>query len=226
MTTERDSRSRIVLSWLREDAHENPELVLLRALDEIDTTPQRRPWWPGGRPYIMSTYAKMAAAAAVVLVVAVVGYQFLTGRAGPGTPTSAPSPSPSALAQGTFVSHGVSIELDAVGDGANVTGTLEARDEGGGTWSVDLQCTATNDLGLVLIGGEVTASTQLQEFPVGSDTAMIFERGSPVKAIIFVPMSDPPAADCMTFLASLPTEDTSPGAAALEPVDGTLVLRP
>ena len=34
MTTERDTSTRIVLSWLREDAHENAEHALLRALDE------------------------------------------------------------------------------------------------------------------------------------------------------------------------------------------------
>ena len=49
MTTERDPRTRTVLSWLREDAHENAERVLLRALDEVDTTPQRRSRWPAWR---------------------------------------------------------------------------------------------------------------------------------------------------------------------------------
>ena len=49
MTTERDPRTRTVLSWLREDQHENAERVLLRALDEVDTTPQRRSWWPAWR---------------------------------------------------------------------------------------------------------------------------------------------------------------------------------
>ena len=38
MTTEHDPRTRIVLSWLREDARENPERMLLRPLDEVDAT--------------------------------------------------------------------------------------------------------------------------------------------------------------------------------------------
>ena len=50
MTTEHDPRTRIVLSWLREDAHENPEQMLLRALDEVDATPQRRSWGRRGGP--------------------------------------------------------------------------------------------------------------------------------------------------------------------------------
>ena len=71
MTTEHDPRTRIVLSWLREDAHENPEHMLLRALDEVDATPQRRSWWPAWRSNRMNTYAKLIVAAAAVLVVAV-----------------------------------------------------------------------------------------------------------------------------------------------------------
>ena len=103
MTTERDPRTRIVLSWLREDAHENAERVLLRALDEVDATPQRRSWWPAWRSNSMNTYAKLIAAAAAVLLVAVVGYQFLPGNGGVGgQPTIAPSPSPTLLARGTF----------------------------------------------------------------------------------------------------------------------------
>ncbi len=83
MTTERDPQTRLVLSWLREDARENAERVLLRALDEVDTTPQRRSWWPAWRTNRMKTLANPAAAAAV-LAVAIVGYQFLPKGFGPG----------------------------------------------------------------------------------------------------------------------------------------------
>ena len=117
MTTERDPRTRIVLSWLREDAHENAERVLLRALDEVDTTPQRRSWWPAWRSNLMNTYAKLIAAAAAVLLVAVVGSQFLPGNGGVGgQPTIAPSPSPALLARGTFKILGAEVELRATGE--------------------------------------------------------------------------------------------------------------
>ena len=46
MTTERDPRTRIVLSWLHADAHEDAEGVLRRALDEVDATSQRGRSWP------------------------------------------------------------------------------------------------------------------------------------------------------------------------------------
>ena len=95
MTTERDPGTRIVLSWLREDAHENAERVLLRALDVVDTTPQRRSWWPARRS-LMPAYAKLVVAAAAFVVVAVVGYNLIprNGNGGPVTPTPTASPIP------------------------------------------------------------------------------------------------------------------------------------
>ena len=59
MTAERDPDTRIVLSWLREESHENAERVLLRVFDEVDTTPQRRSWWPAWRTGPMNLYAKL-----------------------------------------------------------------------------------------------------------------------------------------------------------------------
>ena len=98
MTTERDPRTRIVLSWLREDAHENAEHVLLRALDEVDTTRQRRSWWPARRSPQMNRLVIAVSAAAAVLAVAIIGFDLLsTPTVGPPqsvTPTTAPSPSP------------------------------------------------------------------------------------------------------------------------------------
>jgi hypothetical protein len=95
MTTERDPGTRIVLSWLREDAHENAERVLLRALDEVDTTQQRRSWRPAWRFDEMHVSMKLGLAAAAVVVVLLAGYQLLprTGSFG-GTPTAAPTASP------------------------------------------------------------------------------------------------------------------------------------
>jgi hypothetical protein len=109
MTSDGDSRTRIVLSWLREDAHENAEHALLRALDEVETTPQRRSWRPARRSPAMNAYAKLAIAAAAVLLVAIVGYRFLpsnsvTGGAPTAAPSQAsapPSASPSASAVGS-----------------------------------------------------------------------------------------------------------------------------
>jgi hypothetical protein len=94
MTTEHDSRTRIVVSWLREDAHENAERVLLAALNEIDHTQQRRSLWPARRFSDMNNVAKVLVATAAVVAVAFAGVNLLPGSgAGPG---AQPLPSPTA----------------------------------------------------------------------------------------------------------------------------------
>ncbi|MFL5686380.1 MAG: hypothetical protein ACJ77D_10045 [Chloroflexota bacterium] len=77
-----------------------PDWVLASALETIESTPQRRvliraPW----RPIDMSTFAKVAIAAVVVLAVGVIGVSMLGPRSssvGGGQPTASPSPSASA----------------------------------------------------------------------------------------------------------------------------------
>ena len=149
MTTERDPRTRIVLSWLREDAHENAERVLLRALDEVDATPQRRSLGGrrGGRTD-MNSYAEAIVAAAAVLVIAVVGYQFLPGNGGVGSqPTIAPSPSPTLLARASSGSRSCG-RADATGHGSDVTGTMTVSNEEM-SLTVDLECALTAEDGIV-----------------------------------------------------------------------------
>jgi hypothetical protein len=91
--TNLDTQTRVVVSWLREDAHENAERVLLAALNEIDHTQQRRSWWPTRRSPDMNNLAKVLVATAAVVAVLVVGMQFL--RSAPGGVGAAPSASPS-----------------------------------------------------------------------------------------------------------------------------------
>jgi hypothetical protein len=102
MTTEHDTRTRIVVSWLRDDAHENAERVLLSALNEIDHTRQRRSWWPAWRFSDMNAFAKFLVATAAVVAVAVLGINLLPGGSAGGVPPSpsssvstSPEPSPS-----------------------------------------------------------------------------------------------------------------------------------
>ncbi|TAK01270.1 MAG: hypothetical protein EPO36_05855 [Chloroflexota bacterium] len=92
MTNDHDTQTRIVVSWLRGDAHENAERVLLAALDEVDHTRQRRSWWPAWRFLDMNNVAKILVAAAAVVAVAVVAINLLPGR-GSGTGSVPPTPS-------------------------------------------------------------------------------------------------------------------------------------
>jgi len=96
MSADRDL-TRTVRSWLRTDEHESADRVLEDVLALLDATPQRRSWWPARRIADMNTFAKLAIAAAAVVVVAVVGINLLPARGGigPGEPVVTPSPSPS-----------------------------------------------------------------------------------------------------------------------------------
>jgi hypothetical protein len=230
-TSDRDV-TRAIRSWLHEDRHEDVSRIAGSVLDQVQTTRQRRSWWPARRFESMNTYAKFALAAAAVLVVAVVGYNFLPARGGVGGPTATPSPSLSPLAVGSFISHGGQIELEATGEGSNVTGSMIYTDVEGedvGRFAVDLACTRTTDSGLILIGGPVTESTNgsVEAAPEGSNVAIILERGSPVKAVFWLESPDPHEASCPAFLATIPDEgDPGYEPGGLEPIEGTVELRP
>ncbi len=182
MTTERDPRSRIVLSWLREEAHENAERVLLRALDQVDTTPQRRSV-PAWRNFHMHKLVVTAAAAATGLVVAVVGYNLLPGlgMVGPGARLS-PSPAPLVLAQDSWIDHDWGlVELEATLDGSSVTGQMMmGRADETGHLVVDLQCARTREDGLIAIGGHITngSGRRITMWPEGTLAGIVLPGGA------------------------------------------------
>jgi hypothetical protein len=101
-----------VRSWLREDRRENAERVLFTALNEVDTTPQRHAGWLARRfPFMTQKSVRYGLAAAVVIVVALLGGNLLPRNI--GTPDATPTPAPSArplagtttLAPGTYYIH-------------------------------------------------------------------------------------------------------------------------
>ena len=229
MSTDRET-TRIVRSWLEDGVTALPDRVLDTVLDQLPATPQRRSWWPTWRSNRMNTYAKLLAAAAAVLVVAVVGYQFLPRGGGPGgQPTITPSPSPALLARGTFnarVGGGYTVDIDAIGGASSVTGSMRvvSLDTNGG-YTVDLECTRTID-GLLWIGGDVTESTY-SDAPAGTRAAIVFERGSPVKAIFVWQGSDPRSASCQAFFDDMIANGVAGDLrAGMKPIEGTLELGP
>ena len=189
---------------------------------------QRRPWWPARRSSPMNTYAKLIVAAAAVLIVAVVGYQFLprTGGVG-GEPTISPSPSPTLLAQGNFHAKGADVELDATADGDSATGTMIVGDPSEPLFAVDLKCALTAEDGRILIAGDTTESNG-DWVTKGETSAIVLKPGSPVHAV-FGFQDDAPSADtCLGYLDAIVDMHfaTAIGDGALEPIEGTVELRP
>ena len=102
MSTERET-TRIVRSWLEVGATALPDRVLDVVLDQLPATPQRRPFWRAWRFPNMNSPVRYAIAAAAVLVVALVGYQYRpASNLGSGgrtpEPTLTPSLAPTAAA--------------------------------------------------------------------------------------------------------------------------------
>lgn len=182
----------------------------------------------------MSNPIRYAAAAAAVLAVAVIGYQFLPGISGPGAPTTAPtiapSPSPGFLAHGTFKLLGAEIELSAMGGGDSVTGTMNLFHEEG-DFSVDLKCARTTEDGMILIAGDITES----ESPYakqGAREVLVLKPGSPVYGTFDSEGREggdvTPAASCPELLQQVIDTGTmtviSPD--GLEPIEGTIEFGP
>jgi hypothetical protein len=94
MSTDRDV-TRIVRSWLHEDAYEDADRILNLVLDEIDTTPQRQANWLARRFPQLSTYARFGVIAAAVVLAAAIGIGIYANTVGGPGPVPTPSPTPS-----------------------------------------------------------------------------------------------------------------------------------
>jgi hypothetical protein len=221
MNTEHDYRTRIVLSWLREDAHENAERMLLRALDEVDATPQRRSWWPARRSNRMNTYAKLIVAAAAVLVVAVIGYQLLPRAGGTGG-----QPGPPTVLDGTvhyrLDGAAATTEVDAVADGASVSGTAVSTFDFRGTHTVRLEC-AARDGDTWALGGTVDETSYPGE-RAGGWSAVIVKDGSPQRIGIWLSDTKSEGIDCAGWLSSIDLADIGPE--NFQPVESGALVPP
>lgn len=95
MSTDRDA-TRIVRSWLKVEEYESADRVLDAVFSQLPATPQRRAGWLARRSPFMSNTIRIAVAAAAVVLVVFLGYQFLSGpNVGGPIPTETPSPIPS-----------------------------------------------------------------------------------------------------------------------------------
>jgi hypothetical protein len=154
-----------------------------------------------------------ASAAAVVLLVAVVGGIVLPGLAilGPGATAS---PSPALIARGRFFEHDWGlVEMEATRQGSVVAGHMtvgEDRDpvaagtpsEAGLPISVDLECARTTEDGAVLIGGRVTHAPQTDRLSTGEGANALVELklASPHEGVVGIGPKDAPVLDCIGLL--------------------------
>jgi hypothetical protein len=89
----------VIAAWLTDEAREGaPERLLSATRRQIESTRQRRAWWPVWRDPNMTSGLKLLIAAVGVVIVAVVGINLMPGQGvGPGsaaTPSPTPSPTP------------------------------------------------------------------------------------------------------------------------------------
>ena len=231
MTFEQQDLERAVRAWAAQGSEQLPDPALDAALLEIATTPQRRSGWAAQRiPILNTTWFRLSVAAAVVLAAAAIGLRFLpvesVGPPSVSTPTPIPTPTPTpvALASGSFTARFTeqaltTIDIEATGRGADVSGVMEVSEEDGG-FSIGLQCARTMDNGILLIAGEITASTR-DGFDEGDRVALVLQPGTNVSAGLW--FEEPPAApSCSAFLEGVP-DDVG---IYLKPIQGDLELTP
>ena len=125
MTTDIDT-TRVVRSWLREDAHESAERLLKEVVAVLDRTPQHRSRWPAWRVGSMNVDAKLALYAAAVLAVVALVINLVPGG---GTPAVG-GPGESSPSAGATVEPSASANADIWPSGPYEVGRHEVRVEG------------------------------------------------------------------------------------------------
>jgi len=106
MNQQRDIE-RLLDHWFSDGPDQAPDRIVNVVTDRIERQSQRPAWRLHWRPSPVNAYAKIAVAAAAVLIVAVLGYNLLpAGPTGVGAPAPSASPTPTAAPTGTPVSSG------------------------------------------------------------------------------------------------------------------------
>jgi hypothetical protein len=207
----------------------------------IEQKPQRVVIGPWRNP-LMSKFLTLGLGAAAVVVALVVGTRLLAppGPPGPGgAPVASPSVTPSATAEpsmdptakpegffGGIVHYQVdgadaTTEVDAVADGASVTGTAVTTQRNT-EHTVRLECVA-RDGDTWAVGGTIEESSVPGERP-GAWSAVVVRGGSPQRVAVW--LSDPKSAgsDCDGWLALIDLTDFVPE--DFQPVESGALVPP
>jgi hypothetical protein len=220
----RSDTERILDAYLAPEADRLADRVIDAALADIARIPQRRSWWPAWRSNRMNTYAKLIAAAAAVLVVAVVGYQFLPRDRGVGGQPTA-QPSPTTQPSPTATSSATAAVIPPLPEGTLAAGTYRLRPFSSETMTIDVTVPDGGWVGgpPAAIGGPVGESNGpngvavafFNAQTINSDPCHWDKDGSgraPQEGDIEV---GPTVDDLAEALAAAPYESTTPVAATL-----------
>lgn len=204
--------TRVVRSWIREEEHDSADHILQVVLSRLDSTPQRRSWWPAWRSSEMNRTLTIAAGMAAVLVLAVVAYQFLpTSSVGPpaSSPTTAPTPSAVVSLPATSSPPPVAAFPP---EGPLAAGTHPAVRDG-----VSLSFSVPG--GWTSVGDEIITGEYGQPDFIGID----FWRSAPdnvyADPCAHTPLSPPPgasSADLAAAVATVPVTDLVSGPASID----------
>jgi len=148
---------------------------------------------------------RFGVAAVAIIATGIVGLSFLPGNVGGPTPTPTPLPAAVTLASGSFTaplmaSGTTTIDIEAIGGGANVSGSMNVSDDDG-QFSVDLQCSRWTEFYTLLIGGEVTDSTH-DGAVEDSRVVIAFHPRTVITTLLWFE-EPPPAPTCGAFLESI-----------------------
>lgn len=136
------------------------------------------------------------------------------------------------LIRGNFVTSAREVvRLEATREGSSVTGRMTVSAQGQNeplAFSVDLQCAATTEDGLIMIAGVTTDATGQEPPPQGTWAGIVFETGSPVGASTWRQGVESNATGCLAFLHEQDTleRSTHPGPDGdwTDPIEGTVEL--
>lgn len=215
-------------AFLTDGPTELPDPSFDAVRDRMETTRQRvfiGPW----RFPDMSKFAPIGLGAAAVVVALLLGTRLLgsPAPAGPGgAPSAVPSPTPSPSPIGGIVHYQLdgapaSTEVEAVADGASVTGTAVTT-RGKTMHTVRLEC-AARDGDTWALGGTIEKTTVSGE-RAGLWSAVIVRDGSPQKIAVWLSDSKLAGSDCDAWLGLMDLTDL--GADNFQPVESGALVSP
>jgi hypothetical protein len=229
MTQQRDIE-RLLDHWFSNGPDQASDRVVDTVTDRIERQHQRPAWRLHWRPTTVNAYAKIAVAAAAVLLVAVVGYNLLprgstsvSGQAPTASPSPTPSPTPAPTTSPSptpapTVSSSSTRPIGTYGgtvtyqsDGAPATTEVEAVADGarasGTAVSTGNGHTHSVRLECAVRKGDTWAvvgrveHTTVPGESVGFWSAVIVRDGSPQQIAIWLSADAPAGTDCAGFLA-------------------------